>query len=77
MSKGGLDAVKLGGGWRVLVTVVKGKELFRMFVSIHESCHILMGCLVFSGSQPLYLQYMLFCSRVAVRREAVAVRFIV
>ena len=37
MSKGGLDAVKLGGGWRVLVTVVKGKELFRMFVSIHES----------------------------------------
>jgi len=40
MSKGGLDAVKLGGGWRVLVTDVKGKELFRMFVSIHESCHI-------------------------------------
>ena len=40
MSKGGLDAVKLGGGWRVLVTDVKGKELFRMFVSIHESYNI-------------------------------------
>ena len=44
MSKGGLDAVKLGlRRWlegRVLVTDVKGKELFRMFVSIHESCHI-------------------------------------
>ena len=27
-------------GGRVLVTDVKGKELFRMFVSIHESWHI-------------------------------------
>jgi hypothetical protein len=39
MSKGGLDAVKFGGGWRVLVAVVKGKELFRINSALIRITH--------------------------------------